>query len=101
MYRSIPAGWCWPPPGLTLGGTLLGNPAPGGSGSQVDISSQFIEITGSSDEALDTGYLGIDAAALSSLGADSLLIGGTRSMTTDGTVITPTVQRGDCRQRRS
>ncbi|MDB5609255.1 MAG: filamentous hemagglutinin [Bradyrhizobium sp.] len=75
--------------GLTLGGTLLGTAAPGGAGSQIDISSQFIEITGKS-QTVDAGYLGIDAAALDSLGASSLLIGGTRTTTSAGTVITPT-----------
>jgi filamentous hemagglutinin family protein len=75
--------------GLTLGGTLQGDAADGGAGSQVDISSQFIEITGA-NQSVDAGYLGIDAAALDSLGASSLLIGGTRTMTSAGTIITPT-----------
>ncbi|HEY4316590.1 MAG TPA: filamentous hemagglutinin family protein [Herbaspirillum sp.] len=78
--------------GLSLGGSLHGDAVDGGTGSQVDISSQFIQITGSNagDQTIDAGYLGIDAAALSSLGAQSLLIGGTRSMTTSGTIVTPT-----------
>lgn len=75
--------------GLTLGGTLKGDAGPGGAGSQVDISAQFIEITGK-NTTVDPGYLGIDAQALSDLGAGSLLIGGTRSMTIDGTIIKPT-----------
>jgi filamentous hemagglutinin family protein len=76
--------------GLTLGGTLKGDAGAGGAGSQVDISSQFIEITGGANQSVDAGYLGIDASALDSLGASSLLIGGTRAMTAAGTVITPT-----------
>ena len=75
--------------GLTLGGTLLGDAAPGGAGSQVDISAQLIQIVGNG-EAVQPGYLGVSAAGLDSLGAASLLIGGTRSMTTAGTLITPT-----------
>jgi filamentous hemagglutinin family protein len=74
---------------LTLGGTLKGDAGPDGAGSQVDISAQFIEITGKNQTA-DAGYLGIGSAALSNLGAASLLIGGTRTTTIDGTVITPT-----------
>jgi filamentous hemagglutinin family protein len=76
--------------GLTLGGTLQGDAGECGAGSQVDISSQYIEITGGSNQSVDPLYLGIDAAALDSLGASSLLIGGTRTMTSAGTVITPT-----------
>jgi filamentous hemagglutinin family protein len=76
--------------GLTLGGTLQGDAGEGGAGSQVDISSQYIEITGGASQSVDPLYLGIDATALDSLGASSLLIGGTRTMTSAGTVITPT-----------
>jgi len=75
--------------GLTFGGSLFGDPAPGGFGAQVDISSQFIQIVGSG-ETLQPGYLGVSAAGLDNLGAASLLIGGTRSSTTTGTAITPT-----------
>ncbi|MCK9919337.1 filamentous hemagglutinin family protein [Microbacteriaceae bacterium K1510] len=75
--------------GLILDGKLLGDPGAGGFGSQVDVSSQYIEIIGKNGTA-DPGYLGIEGSALSNLGASSILIGGTRSITSDGTVITPT-----------
>jgi filamentous hemagglutinin family protein len=75
--------------GLTLGGTVDGTPGAGGFGGQVDISSQFIEIVGSGEQ-VQPGYLAISAQSLDTLGADSLLIGGTRQMTANGTVITPT-----------
>ncbi|WP_454619527.1 filamentous haemagglutinin family protein [Bradyrhizobium cenepequi] len=74
---------------ILLNGTLLGTPAPGGFGGQVDISSQYIEIVGAGQTA-DAGYLAVDAGMLSNLGAASLLIGGLRSQTPDGLLITPT-----------
>jgi filamentous hemagglutinin family protein len=75
--------------GLTVNGQLDGAAGPGGFGGQVDISSQFIQILGQG-ETVAPGYLGISAASLDALGADSLLIGGTRDITAQGTVITPT-----------
>jgi filamentous hemagglutinin family protein len=75
--------------GLTVNGQLDGAAGPGGFGGQVDISSQFIQILGQG-ETVAPGYLGISAASLDALGADSLLIGGTRTITSQGTVITPT-----------
>ena len=38
--------------GVTLGGTVMGNPGPGGLGGEVDISSQFLEITGNGETVL-------------------------------------------------
>jgi hypothetical protein len=77
--------------GLTLGGSVLGTPGAGGFGGQVDISSQYIEINdnGQADPA-NPGYIPISVQSLDALGADSLLIGGTRLMTADGVEITPT-----------
>jgi filamentous hemagglutinin family protein len=75
--------------GLMINGQLDGAAGPGGFGGQVDISSQFIQILGQG-ETVAPGYLGISAASLDALGADSLLIGGTRTITAQGTVITPT-----------
>jgi filamentous hemagglutinin family protein len=82
---------------LTLGGTLLGSPAPGGTGGQVDISAQYIDIVDSLTPGGPTtttiggnSYVLVSASDLSALNATSLLIGGTRALTTAGTVITPT-----------
>ncbi len=82
---------------LTLGGTLQGNPAPGGTGSQVDISAQYIDIVDNVTPGGPTtttiggnSYVLVSAAGLSALDATSLLIGGTRALTSAGTVITPT-----------
>ncbi|POM17946.1 hypothetical protein CSX04_06248 [Burkholderia cepacia] len=73
---------------LTLGATLNAAAGPGGAPAEVDIASQDIQITGSGSAALP-GYLQIGGEALDSLGAGSLLIGGTRAATTKGVTITP------------
>ncbi len=74
---------------LTLDGTFLGAAGPGGFSGQVDIRGQYIEIVSDAAQIVDPGYLAISAQSLDNLGAASLLIGGTRQMTSDGTVITP------------
>ena len=71
---------------LSLGATLTGKVGDGGRGAEVDITGQAIEILGAGDQARD-GYLGIDAGGLSTLGASSLLIGGTRSDGVDGEIL--------------
>ncbi|MGN6091794.1 MAG: two-partner secretion domain-containing protein, partial [Luteibacter jiangsuensis] len=68
---------------LELGATLDATPDKGGRTSQVDISGQAIQILGA-DEAARDGYLGISADGLTTLGAGSLLLGGTRRSDTDG-----------------
>jgi hypothetical protein len=68
---------------------LIGTPGPGGTGSQLDISAQFIQIVGNS-EPVQPGYLAVSTAGLESLGADSVLIGGVRSNTSSGILVTPT-----------
>jgi len=73
---------------LTLGATLNTAAAQGGAPAEVDIASQDIQITGNGAAALP-GYLQIDADALDSLAAGSLLIGGTRKATASGITITP------------
>ena len=79
--------------GLVLSGAIQGAAAAGGTGAQVDISSQYIEIvdsgSGSTTIAGQT-YLEVGAQQLDALGVSSLLIGGVRSQTSAGTVITPT-----------
>lgn len=73
---------------LTLGATLNAAAGAGGAPAEVDIASQDIQITGNGSAALP-GYLQIGSAALDSLNAGSLLIGGTRAATTSGVTITP------------
>ena len=85
--------------GLTLNGKLDAAPGPGGFGAQVDISAQNIAIVdhvvpnanGSTTTTIGgVTYLEIGADQLDALGATSLLIGGTRSFTSAGMIITPT-----------
>ncbi|GGF46910.1 hypothetical protein GCM10011611_61660 [Aliidongia dinghuensis] len=71
---------------LTLGATLDTAAGPGGRGAQVDIASRDIQIVGSG-EAVRDGYLRLDAAALDALGAESLLVGGTRTQSDNGDTI--------------
>ena len=71
---------------LTLGGKLTSTPGTGGRGGAVDIAAQDIQILGGSGVARE-GYLQVNVDALNSLGAESLLIGATRTNTVDGTVI--------------
>ncbi|MBN3724062.1 filamentous haemagglutinin family protein [Burkholderia sp. Ac-20379] len=73
---------------LALGATLNTAPGAGGAPAEVDIAAQDIQITGNGSSAL-AGYLQIDAGALDSLTAGSLLIGGTRTATSSGITIAP------------
>lgn len=64
-----------------------------GSGSELDISSpQMIDVVGHAQYVagdVPTGYLGIDVSQLDTSGFGSILIGGLRSNTASGTLITP------------
>ena len=71
---------------LELGATLTASTGSGGRGAEVDIAGQSIQILGVGEQARD-GYLTIDADGLSTLGASSLLIGGTRSASDEGDVL--------------
>ncbi|MEK7889081.1 filamentous hemagglutinin family protein [Burkholderia contaminans] len=73
---------------LTLGATLNTAAGSGGAPAEVDIASRDIQVVGNGGTALP-GYLQIGSDALDSLNAGSLLIGGTRSATTNGVTITP------------
>ncbi|NIE85185.1 MULTISPECIES: filamentous haemagglutinin family protein [unclassified Burkholderia] len=73
---------------LALGATLNAAAGPGGAPAEVDIASQDIQVTGNGGSAL-AGYLQIDANALDTLAAGSLLIGGTRTATSSGITINP------------
>lgn len=59
-------------------GSLAVAPGPGGRGAEVDISASQIEITNGSGSAAP-GVVALNAAQLNSLGAASLLLGGTRT----------------------
>ncbi len=61
-------------------GTLAVAPASGGRGAQVDISADQIEVSNGGGAAAAPGTVVLEAAQLNSLGAQSLLIGGTRSI---------------------
>jgi filamentous hemagglutinin family protein len=79
--------------GLDLEGSLVGNAAPGGLGSIVDIgATEDIDIVSDSSDksSVPNGDLALYADDLSAFGAGSLLIGGTRTTTSSGTVINPT-----------
>jgi filamentous hemagglutinin len=75
---------------MEIDGSLAAQAPAGGRGGEVDISSPTdIRIIGPS-EAADPGDLNLEAASLSSFGAESLLIGGQRSTSAAGTVVTAT-----------
>jgi filamentous hemagglutinin family protein len=72
---------------LSLGASIDSATPSGGVGAEIDIASQDIEITGATGTTR-AGYLALSADALDSLGAASLLIGGTREYTASGTTLT-------------
>ncbi len=75
---------------MSIDGSLAAQAPTGGRGGEVDISSPTdIRILGPSGLA-DAGALNLDAASLTAFGAESLLIGGKRSTTSTGTVVTAT-----------
>ena len=71
-------------------GSLAVNAAPGGRGAEVDISATQIEITNSAAASSVPGTVALDASQLNLLGAQSLLIGGTRTLSGGATQITTT-----------
>jgi filamentous hemagglutinin len=74
---------------LTLDGTLQAAAGTGGRGADVDISSAAIRIVNdSAPPPAITGVLDLDANSLSVLGAESILLGGTRVETDAGLQIT-------------
>ncbi|MCB1276967.1 filamentous haemagglutinin family protein [Prosthecobacter sp.] len=73
---------------MSLQGVVLGQFATNGRGALVDISSPVdIVITAPGAPAVG-GKLQLDASGLSTIGAGSMLIGGVRSTSTDGTHVT-------------
>ena len=74
---------------LTLEGQLRSQAADGGRGGLVDISATKIAVVGAGQDRSGLGgYLIIDSGRLSSFGAASLLLGGTRNTSITGTAIT-------------
>ena len=73
---------------LQLGATLDDAPASGGRPGLVDISAQAIQVVGADSTSLGGNYLQISADQLTALNAGSLLLGGTRQLTSDGYQIT-------------
>ena len=74
--------------GMTISGSVQANATGAGLGGLVDIASpQDILITASSSQP-QAGTLVLSAATLSAFSAESLLIGGNRTITSAGTLIT-------------
>jgi filamentous hemagglutinin family protein len=74
---------------ITLDATVLAAPATGGRGAEFDIAGSNLQVLSPSGTAAD-GYIGLDAAQLSSLAVDSLLIGGIRTDGAGGETVTVT-----------
>jgi filamentous hemagglutinin family protein len=64
----------------------------GGRGGQADIVGTNLFITGSAADAVPTGDVALSDATLNNIGAQSLLVGGTRSVYSDTVSITPAAQ---------
>jgi len=74
---------------LMLKGRVLSEHSAKGRGAMIDISSQAdMYVTGGTGTAPVGATVVLDSTILNSWGADSLLIGGTRRRTADGTVVT-------------
>jgi hypothetical protein len=72
---------------LQLDATLDNAPASGGRVGMVDIAGQAIQVVGADSTPL-AGYLQISADQLTQFGAGSLMLGGTRQLTSDGYQVT-------------
>ncbi len=73
---------------MALAGTVTSSGADGFRGGLVDISSASDIFINDGSSAGPAGALTLDASLLSSFGAASLLIGGTRSTTAEGSLVT-------------
>jgi filamentous hemagglutinin family protein len=73
---------------LQLNATLDDAPTSGGRPGMVDIAAQYIQVVGADSTSLGSNYLQISADQLTALNAGSLLLGGTRQLTSDGYQIT-------------
>ncbi len=77
---------------IALEGLIAASHTADGRGAQVDISATRLEVLGEGESQRDATAVRIDVAALSRLGAESLLLGGLRAETTDATSITTGAQ---------
>lgn len=75
---------------LNIAGRLQAAADLGGRGSLVDISARSNIVIGTVNTSVAAGSIFLDAAQLSSLGAESLLIGGFRTVGSAGTTVTTT-----------
>ncbi|MDR3659527.1 MAG: filamentous hemagglutinin family protein [Mycobacterium sp.] len=81
---------------LSLDATDLFAPASGGRGGEVDITGSNLLVVASdlkdsfAGASAYSGYVILDADQISALGVESVLIGGTRTSTSSGTLITAT-----------
>ncbi len=73
---------------MSIQGMLASQAVGPGRGGEVDISSPVDILIGRAGSAAPEGTLFLDARELSAFGAESLLIGGTREVTADGTQVT-------------
>ena len=73
---------------MTLQGAVFAQAAPGARGGLVDIASPSDILIGGPNTGARNGVLTLNAAQLSSFGAESLLIGGVRQLGTSGTTVT-------------
>jgi hypothetical protein len=80
---------------LVLDGTGRFEPADGGLLGSLDVSAVRIALLGEGGEAPGPGYLSIDSRRLEAIGAGSLLLGGTRAASADGTATDVTVDATD------
>ncbi|MGC3989375.1 MAG: filamentous hemagglutinin N-terminal domain-containing protein [Chthoniobacteraceae bacterium] len=78
---------------MTIQGSVSSQSVSGGKGSLVDISSPVDIVIAGKDFSGGAGELVLNAADLSAIGAESLLIGGVRTFGTNGTTVT--VQTGN------
>ena len=73
---------------MTIQGQLASQAPGGGRGGEVDISSPIDILVGHAGMIAPANTLVLDAGDLSAFGAESLLIGGVRQTTADGTLVT-------------
>jgi filamentous hemagglutinin len=72
---------------MSFSGSVLGASGTGGRGADIDINSPSDILIATAGTSAAPGVLVLDAAQLSSYGAESLLIGGQRTTTTAGTQV--------------
>ncbi len=78
---------------MELAGAVASKSISGGRGAAIDISTQLDTFISNGSTSGGAGSITLDSAALNAFGAESLLIGGTRTRGTDGTT-TVTVASG-------